>query len=993
MNENKAYIYDAFISYRHTQPDKEVAEKLHKLLETYRVPKSIAKAMGKKKINRVFRDRDELPTSSNLADNITMALENSEFLIVICSPRTPLSQWVLKEIETFSKLHGHDRILALLIEGEPEQAFPAELRYRKERLTHPDGTVSETLVEIEPLAADIRASSTQEMFKKLKNELLRLLAPMLRCKYDDLKQRHKERLIKNILTASISLSAFFLAFGSFSTYQALIINQKSLEVIKHSQRTLMTQSLYLADISQRLLSEGDRYRAILVALEALPKDLEAPDRPYVHEAELALSQALGVYDIDIYFDPDKVIDHDKPINFLVLSPDRKTLLTSCRDGFLYTWNIEDGTRLGSFDLNRNYPDEGTTYFLDNNRILTSDENEQVLCIDLQGNRVWESESKISKSAISPDKLKLATTYRKDTLTLLDTQTGAIISQIDLSDFLTVSEFDNYITTLAFNGDGTKVGIGISSGKVVVIDLASSSITTYNTGYSQVDDLVFTPEGEILIASNLFDINDLFGSTKGMLQKFSLDHPEALQTWTYPFSHIMKLTLNPSNTSQLVFLEGEKINVLDLATGELLYTFIHGDTVTQYEVNKDLIVSSSYDGTIRFWLMQNSGIEGNNYRITRPSSINRFARTSEIVAFSHHNENKVYLFKTLNNKNTLRLPGHTEYVIDGKFSPDGSLAMTRNFLGGELFLWDTQNKQILRSVNLDESISEATFTSDGSHIAVLMSKKALLLRTSDLSIEKELSSSYQIQFNASSSRIVESDGTQSTLYDMDTFDKINTYNFRLRNALFTHKGHIIQYDSYKKILSSHDADTGNQTTTIENIDITTHALTNDGTLLAAALKDKTIKLYNVDSGFREVLTLSDVKHPATMLTFSPDSKLLYIGLDDYSVVVYSTDDGQLKGTIELGDELKRIIYSADGEQVLLIATGKAQLWNLSAFKQVATIDRVLDIDKNFQTLLSNWTNETIFMPLYNTQMLLDEAKLQLNGRVLNDKERKTLFIEP
>lgn len=58
---------------------------------------------------------------------------------------------------------------------------------------------------------------------------------MLNCSYDDLKQRHKERLIKAVLTTSISLSAFFLAFGSFSAYQAYLINQKSLEVSKKSE--------------------------------------------------------------------------------------------------------------------------------------------------------------------------------------------------------------------------------------------------------------------------------------------------------------------------------------------------------------------------------------------------------------------------------------------------------------------------------------------------------------------------------------------------------------------------------------------------------------------------------------------------------------------------------------------------------------------------------------------------------------------------------------
>ena len=101
-------IYDAFISYRHTPLDMEVAKKLHRSLENYHIPAAVQKRTGKKKINRVFRDQEELPIGSDLDDNISAALSESEYLIVICSPRTPDSYWVCKEIETFIKMHGKD---------------------------------------------------------------------------------------------------------------------------------------------------------------------------------------------------------------------------------------------------------------------------------------------------------------------------------------------------------------------------------------------------------------------------------------------------------------------------------------------------------------------------------------------------------------------------------------------------------------------------------------------------------------------------------------------------------------------------------------------------------------------------------------------------------------------------------------------------------------------------------------------------------------------
>ena len=135
--------FDAFISYRHCDLDKYVAEILHEQLESYKLPKNIKRIIsgGRTKINRVFRDKDELPLTSNLEDPIIKALANSEFLIVICSPRLKESAWCRKEIETFISMHGRKNVLAVLIEGEPADSFPDELLYDYIPVQGPNGSV------------------------------------------------------------------------------------------------------------------------------------------------------------------------------------------------------------------------------------------------------------------------------------------------------------------------------------------------------------------------------------------------------------------------------------------------------------------------------------------------------------------------------------------------------------------------------------------------------------------------------------------------------------------------------------------------------------------------------------------------------------------------------------------------------------------------------------------------------------------------------------
>ena len=73
------YRYDAFISYRHTELDKFAAENLHRQMEAFRLPGKLSDSTeGRTRITRVFRDRDELPLTNSLEDNITEALRESE---------------------------------------------------------------------------------------------------------------------------------------------------------------------------------------------------------------------------------------------------------------------------------------------------------------------------------------------------------------------------------------------------------------------------------------------------------------------------------------------------------------------------------------------------------------------------------------------------------------------------------------------------------------------------------------------------------------------------------------------------------------------------------------------------------------------------------------------------------------------------------------------------------------------------------------------------
>ena len=281
-------IYDAFISYSHSEPDSYIARKLHTMLEHYHISGKLQKISGKKKINRVFRDREELPLSSDLAANIRQALRQSEYLIVICSPRAVSSEWVQKEIEVFLETHEKDKILTLLVDGEPEESFPEILCYTEEKIVEADGKEKIVRTKVEPMAADVRGVTRKQMRKKLKKEFLRILAPMLSCTYDTLRQRHREYMFRRMIMLSGTIAVLAALFTVYAFRQASISEGRYQEARRNQAR-------YLSEKSGELLAEGDREGALQTALAIQPDD-ESSDSPVVPEQMYALNNALYSYD-------------------------------------------------------------------------------------------------------------------------------------------------------------------------------------------------------------------------------------------------------------------------------------------------------------------------------------------------------------------------------------------------------------------------------------------------------------------------------------------------------------------------------------------------------------------------------------------------------------------------------------------------------------------------------------------------------------------------
>jgi WD40 repeat protein len=336
------FKYWAFLSYSHT--DKKWGDWLHKALETYRIPRRL---VGKEsrdgrvppRVFPIFRDREELPVSADLGSNINEALQESRYLIVICSPRSAQSRWVGEEIKTFKRLGREDRVLALIVDGEPnasdgkpgfkveDECFHEAMRYRTV-----DGEPSD--VRSEPIAADARESGDGKTNAKLK-----LLAGLLGVNYDDLRRREQERRLRRARAIGVAALVLVLSFAALCV--ALFFNEREAQrarmtAVEAEQQTKLRASRADADIGVQLAGRSDEPGAFAHAVRALelnPKNTIAAILAY---RLLSDGPVLAL--------PAHLLTHSSVVKALAFSRDGRRLATGCDDGSIMVVNLDTGER-------------------------------------------------------------------------------------------------------------------------------------------------------------------------------------------------------------------------------------------------------------------------------------------------------------------------------------------------------------------------------------------------------------------------------------------------------------------------------------------------------------------------------------------------------------------------------------------------------------------------------------------------------------------------
>ena len=641
--------YNAFISYKHGELDNRVAAEVQTQLERFRIPKAIQESTGIRKIDRIFRDKEELNITSDLNDTIESALQNSDYLIVICSTHTKESIWVQREIEFFLKTHPISKVLTVVAEGEPGDVVPELLFHREMELMTEDGTMETVRVPVEPLSCDYR----MKFSKARREELPRLAAAILGCGYDDLRQRQRKYRQRRIAVAASVAAAGLVALTGYYAYTAARIRE-------NYEQSLINQSEYLASESRNAMESGDRMTAMLLAMEALPT--EGNDRPVTASAQLALSDALYAYippggnTKGAAVGIGRSFDHGGAIDRYLMTSDGKYLAVAHSGDSVTLWDFEAGTVL--FEESYNVGVQNMAFTGDNTLVVATDT--EVFCLEpATGVKLWSqycsydvgfSGSIFSSRfisvcmAVSPTEPLLAL-ENGNSLYFIDTVTGEILSSYEEDKEQYPEEIGPYLSFnhLVFSPDGKKLGGSLlcdnglyPDSQPFVYDIASGDMTLIPDYFPRFEQAVFTSEGNLIVAGSY--VPDEFSYTSGSYDYFWInemevncyDPEEKELLWNNSFSfsdyyegtQLIFSDFLPEDgrvVPALVCSAANTVAALDLATGETLSTMLFEDTVLYMEANQEFTTVTMKNGRIAigYW---NRFIGSTAYSIPNVASV-------------------------------------------------------------------------------------------------------------------------------------------------------------------------------------------------------------------------------------------------------------------------------------------------------------------------------------------------------------------------------------
>lgn len=1042
--------YNAFISYKHAELDNKVAAMIEKDLEHYHIPARLKKKTGYKKIERIFRDKDELPITSDLSDSINEALLNSDYLIVLCSKSTHLSTWVEREIEFFLKSHPQDRVLTVIAEGEPSEVIPKVLLQREINTTNEKGEAETVTTSVEPLSCDYRLSR-----REVKNtEVPRLVAALIGCGYNELMDRHRQYKTRRFTAIAAGIMALSVGFGAYM-FQS---NQK---INENYRQSLISQSMFLSAEAEEMLDDEQRVTALQLALAALPGD-ENPDRPVIPEAERAITKAtyayVPKYGSNIaatwnYTMTDMILEY-------CVDLDGDSIAAFDKNKVVNVWNANTHEVVLTYDRRENEEADHISYVAKNTLVISA--SSALTAYDTNtGEVLWENKADLKsldswgwgkKPIVYNDEYFYMPVYLSG-LYKISVKDGTVVDKLMIPsdkenqyytfDDGVLSPSKEKIAFLSSNGVINAISDNVKEEvKLVVADLNSKEyeeIDLVGEGFygegDIIEEIYWADEDTICLSANTSGLyqNSNYGSysagaltvlTENNIKILCLDYKEHSARWENLFSYILPASKGMfSGTigeNGVAYAYGNRADVWDLDTGELLNTYTTDAPIISIEPYKNELSVYTSDGKSMYSSVEKgkSYIAGNKY-FTEDIEDMKFMRSVDEPGILVHTygSSELLLYQLhIYDKEVTPFDGAKKHEFGKNFSnEDYVISLSQEDDHMILSLYDAQSKKLLMDKEIEGS-STSRFVSADVH-----NGKAYLF------IDDEGLFYYEIDlttFEVSEKITVLENGTglDRNYYAFDAeegvvtwfYQDVHFYHFGFFNLETGEKTeddieideyiypHVIEYEPELGIIYVggtydfiyHMKDKSIQPVTLPGDYEETHHISVDKEHdRIITCDDRCLCIMDLDGN-----EIYSIKSPDAAKPFEPNilDKIMLVPYDNGYLYRYNAETGEYISkseiTVSSGGKYKVNVYqSDDGNKLIVSINSVIDIIDASSYLELASVSNAVAYNAPTDTFIVDMIEDYSYPVLsyyrhYRIDELIEKAKEMTKGAELTDAQK-------
>ena len=651
------------------------------------------------------------------------------------------------------------------------------------------------------------------------------------------------------------------------------------------------------------------------------------------------SGAIIVWDTYLHIESSKFTDHNRSCNSLNFSPDGKYLASASWDCTVKLYDAFEGKCIYTFRQNAK-PVNHVSFSPDSTKLVTGCWDGSIKIINIEDKQVVATLIGHSKSVrdvcYSPSSKHIVSASMDNQVKIWDA--------IAAKEITSLTAHTKSVNCVGFSVNGEHLLSASEDGVIKVYDaILGKEVQSTQITNGWLTSVSASPKGDFIVGSHNECYLVLFNAVDFSEIAQLHGHNRAVSSVEFDRAHGKYI----ASTS-----EDHTIIIWDVATQSIKHHLRgHRDTVTQAKFSPDAtqLVSCSDDFSLKIWDIE-SGRE--LYTLGGHTAVVKCCAWSPNGKFiaSGARDCNINLYNANSGKLLSSFKGHLDWINCIAFSKDSKKLVTGSW-DYNLKVWSVKDgKERSTLKGHSSAISTCAFSDDGKQ--VISSSLDGTLKVWDAYAGSEITTLLGHQQRVNGFDVtpqgdlvsVSDDGTLR-LWDklagleLTTFAAHSDY---ISSAAFLPNGQILS-SSNDKSAKLWDLNIADKDTMSHSKPILSLAFTNDGSTLASASLDNTIKLWHADTG-KFIKQLKGNGSIIRTIAFNGSGSLLAAAGDDKSITIYDAKSGLVKKTITNahGHSIRSLCFTPDNNSLLSASFDKTvKVWNLSSYSTTSTMNAHFD----------------------------------------------------